>query len=268
MSQLSRNANDVAQKIIDDADSAASEYLNQQSSGPVRQAMQSAYETFKTEALNGIKTEIAEQLTNLENKTQQSSIDAVNSVKNKVTSAIGSRVKDTAETISKHLQNDVNNLGQKVNDTVGGKIDEMTSTVSNSLASGVNDFFDEKFGGYTGSSGSGSKSSASSGFSSLLKFKYSDYLRIFLLIGMVTNSDNAVTRIGNLITANIRCASSGQLVHKMGTNFSLAHSFTYYEMSADIKLKTMFLAMPIITKKMGVDEFSAFDLSYHGALGY
>ncbi len=267
--QLSQEANDVAQKIVDNADAAANRYL-QQSSGPVHDALQSAYDTFKNNALESIKTSIASELNRLKDSADAKVSDAVKAIKEKVTGAITGPIDSAVNDITGRLQGKVQELGDKANNIANEKINSVSSKASNRLSEEVNGFFDDNFGGYTNTSGGTSTAKGtSSGFASMLKFKYSDYLKIFMFLGLVTNSNNVVTRVGNLITANIRCAASGSdLAHACGAEFTLAKAYTYYEMKADVQLRTMFLAMPIITQKMGVEEVSAFKLSYHGALGY
>ena len=62
-------------------------------------------------------------------------------------------------------------------------------------------------------------------------------------------------------------ANNKTLSHKKGNEFSLANAHTYIQVESTIKLKTMFLALPIVTEYTGKGG-SAFTVKYKSAIGY
>ena len=84
--------------------------------------------------------------------------------------------------------------------------------------------------GKFGSSVSGETSASDGVTGSLLSWKYSDYLRMFTVIGLITNEETMLLRMEDLIQKNMEL--------KKGT-FSLASSYVYYEMQARILVKPL-----------------------------
>lgn len=80
---------------------------------------------------------------------------------------------------------------------------------------------------------------------------YSDYIRLFLVLGL-TNSgtyESMLKRTGDLIQANMRLTDGN-------SGFDLSKARCYFQISGTLKVKPLFLTLPIVSSMEGVDPTS------------
>ena len=97
---------------------------------------------------------------------------------------------------------------------------------------------------------------------SLCSFSYSEYLRLFLLIGLYTNEGKIILRTADVIQAN--------MVHTGSTGFELQNSAAYVKLTATIQVKPTLLALPIFAdvESNPIDNSNWYTITYTGIAGY
>ena len=136
----------------------------------------------------------------------------------------------------------------KVSDAMGQGADKLKDTLGSEL---------DKL---CGSDASGDKAT---GVASLCSFTYSDYLRLFLIIGLYTSEKNVILRTADVIQVNTAKVTSKD-------TFSLAKSATYVQIDAEILVKPTFLAMPLFAgvQNNPKDNTAWYKVTYSGIAGY
>lgn len=171
--------------------------------------------------------------------------------------------------INEKLQTTISEFSSKIQRTADGYID-MAADKALEL---TNSFLDDKVGKFSEKLPDmvGGQAGKSSSIAAALKLGYSDYLKMFMFLKLCCNDDAVVKRIGDVIQINVgkgfKLANNKTLSHKKGNEFSLANAHTYIQVESTIKLKTMFLALPIVTEYTGKGG-SAFTVKYKSAIGY
>ena len=97
-----------------------------------------------------------------------------------------------------------------------------------------------------------------------LAFSYSDYLRLFLVIGLTFNQEDILLRTADVIEANVKLKDDDK------TTFLMKEAYTYVNIEADLKVKPLMLTLPFMkdltdTNLSGEDWYT---VEYKGILGY
>lgn len=146
--------------------------------------------------------------------------------------------------------------------------DKMISEVKSSLASGADSLkktLEKQINGvFGGASGSAAKPDTdSTGMSSLLSFRYSDYMRLFLMVGLYTNEEGVLLRTADVIQSNMSKVEGD-------TQYRLSNSAVYVEISATIQAKPTLLALPLFAdvEKNPVSNQNWYTFDYKSIKGY
>lgn len=80
---------------------------------------------------------------------------------------------------------------------------------------------------------------------------YSDYIRLFLILGLTDSDtyDAFLKRTGDVIQANMRLTDGN-------SSFDLSKSICYFQISGTLRVKPLFLTLPIVNTMDGVDASS------------
>ena len=186
------------------------------------------------------------------------------------------RAQEDIEKVAVELQelsNDMTQLitgrilsGAKVfNEYKDKAIDEIKGAIENgqtALKDSIDSAFD-KFSSSVGSDYSGLN--AGNPATSIYSFKYSDYLRLFLLIGLYTNSDGIMRRVADVIQVNINENSD-----HAADEFKMSQAYTYARISADIEVKPIIIAIPLIADTIKDEDTDTrwYKFNYSGIAGY
>jgi hypothetical protein len=186
------------------------------------------------------------------------------------------RAQEDIEKVAVELQelsNDMTQLitgrilsGAKVfNEYKDKAIDEIKGAIENgqtALKDSIDSAFD-KFSSSVGSDYSGLN--AGNPATSIYSFKYSDYLRLFLLIGLYTNSDGIMRRVADVIQVNINENSD-----HAADEFKMSQAYTYARISADIEVKPIIIAIPLIADTIKDEDTDTrwYRFNYSGIAGY
>ena len=82
---------------------------------------------------------------------------------------------------------------------------------------------------------------------SILKFGYSDYLKMFLFLNLCADDDKVVRRVADVIQINVGngfADTTPLYKHAKGTGFRMKNANTYIEINATVKLRLCFLICP------------------------
>ena len=147
----------------------------------------------------------------------------------------------------------INALQRKIYDKImlsSQKITEykekMKSEIKKSMANGAESLkntLSNQINGIFGSASSSNKTDPT-GMASLLSFSYSDYLRLFLMIGLYTNEEGVLLRTADVIQANMSKVTGN-------ADYKLSNSAVYIELTAKIQVKPTLLALPLFAAVEG-----------------
>lgn len=187
----------------------------------------------KAEAVKIIKQDYIGYMIEQLSKTASDAQASISTAANAITDIINGVRTDIVDTIVKTSDKVI-----AYKDQMKTKIEASMKDGAESLKNTLNDQIDGIFGTSNGTS------TDSTGISSLLSFSYSDYLRLFLMIGLYTNEEGILLRTGDVIQANMSKKTGN-------TNYRLANSAAYVEISATIQVKPTLLALPLFADVEG-----------------
>ncbi len=171
---------------------------------------------------------------------------------------LGGEIMEYVEVIRTKITESINSAGneiQQYKDQMMTSVRESINNGAEDLKNTINSQIDGIFGTTTGSDNS-------TGMASLCSFSYSEYLRLFLLIGLYTNEGKIILRTADVIQAN--------MVHTGSTGFELKNSAAYVKLTATIQVKPTLLALPIFAdvESNPVDNSKWYTITYSGIAGY
>ena len=187
----------------------------------------------KAEAVKIIKQDYIGYMIEQLSKTASDAQASISTAANAITDIINGVRTDIVDTIVKTSDKVI-----AYKDQMKAKIEASMKDGAESLKNTLNNQIDGIFGSSNGTS------TDSTGISSLLSFSYSDYLRLFLMIGLYTNEEGILLRTGDVIQANMSKKTGD-------TNYRLSNSAAYVEISATIQVKPTLLALPLFADVEG-----------------
>lgn len=149
----------------------------------------------------------------------------------------------------------VQKLGTELQDKVSTAINEAKDKAEENVSQKVSEVVSEGLGKLQGTNGA--TGSVTNGFA--LTVSYQEYVHIFLLLKAATNSDQYLTRIGQLIQINMQARNA---------SFALNKSYTMLELHARVKVPTNFIGRLDSFLDKPVNGSSYYTLQYKGLQGY
>ncbi len=139
----------------------------------------------------------------------------------------------------------------EMEDKVSAAIDNGAESLKNTINSQIDGIFGTETGGDN-----------STGIASLCSFSYSEYLRLFLLIGLYANEGKIILRTADVIQVN--------MVHMGTAGFELQNSASYVKIKATMQVKPTLLALPLFsdTEINPIDNSDWYTINYSGVSGY
>ncbi|MBP3922295.1 MAG: hypothetical protein J6D27_04940 [Ruminiclostridium sp.] len=232
-------------------------------------------------------------------------------------------IKDIVEAVENKLNlqspeeiaNNTMDVLNGISDSINKKINGLIDTAGNALSNLKNDMLKEleeaakegaeklratlkeKVGSLFGSSNNKASADISSKnvMSTLLEWSYSDYLQIFLLVGVIASPDTVLLRTGDIIQLNMWQARNEtgfieaeeevevsrffgliketemQTVKKPNPKaFRLTNAYTYLQINAYIDVKPLLMTLPFMaeTTENGLSGTDWYQIKYEGTLGY
>lgn len=172
---------------------------------------------------------------------------------------LGGKAMEAIAAIRKKITNQVVNVSKKITD----EKDKLIDSVKSSLGEGAENLKDTINNKIDGIFGSGESTDSSSGVASLCSFAYSDYLRLFTVIGLITNEEKVILRIGDVIQKNMAQKTNNE-------KYSLFNAAAYVKVSATVQVKPTLIVLPFfadITKNPTTDSYW-YEIEYTGVAGY
>lgn len=179
-----------------------------------------AVEVIKTYCNNTI-----DQLIKLVIQSQESVTDAISDVSKQMSSKlidIKQEILTEVTKISSVVKSSKEQLISSTRDAINGGADKLKE----SLQSNLGNLFGEN------------ESNDESGVSSIMDFYYSDYLKLFVLIGLYTNEETIILRCADAIQSNMNLKNDG---------YDITKASTYVNVTADIQIKPLLLALPLFS---------------------
>ena len=168
--------------------------------------------------------------------------DKLNEIRESISEQVvnaSSAILSYKDNLKTQLQNSMNEGAASIKETLGNQID----------------------GIFGSGSGGGIEGSDDTGIASLLSFAYSDYLRLFLMIGLYANESGVLLRTADVIQANMQMKTP---------EFLMSNSAVYVEIETSVQVKPTLLAMPLFSDVEGnpVGDTNWYTINYKTIRGY
>lgn len=216
---------------------------------------------------------------------------------------------DYVDDIAQDIEDEVTDLIEEGGSALSAEVDKLESELKEAAAKGAEELkakLKEQIGSAFDSvpTADGSSSAATdNAVCSLLSWAYSDYLRIFVVIGLLANEEAMILRMADMIELNMQNKNNEYalviteetttktvttsrffgLYKKTKTEtvteevenvnkkaFSLENSHTYLSIHATMEVKPLFLALPFMapTVENEMAGVNWYEIEYSGMLGY
>lgn len=178
----------------------------------------------------------------------------MNDYLNEITDAVKNKLQEGTDEIKKYKD--------ELMDKVRNAMNEGSDKLKEELEQGIGGFFGTE--GQSGGGDAGSKSSGeSTGMSSLLSFRYSDYMRLFLLLGMFTNRTSILLRTADCIQLNVSLVSGNP-------DYLLKNAGAYLTVESKVLVKPVLMPLPLFadTFRDPLDDTSWYSVDYKATRGY
>lgn len=180
-------------------------------------------------------------------------------------SKLGGEIMTKIEDIRVRIQNQINKSCDEVIKFKTEGIDSVKNALASNaedLKKNLNDAIDGCLDDICGSDGAGGDEGVST--AGLCSFAYSDYLRLFTLIGLYVNEEKVVLRIGDVIQANLINGPTKK------NGYQLKMAATYVKVSAEVQVKPTFLALPLFAdvENNPNTDTGWYTIKYNGMAGY
>ena len=171
---------------------------------------------------------------------------------------LGGDVMAAIKRIRMEITNAITKISDKINEYKTKAFDEIKAAAANG-ADALRNTINEQIDGICGASASGD---GSTGMAALCAFSYSDYLRLFLLIGLVANEEKILLRTADVIQAN--------MIHMGQSEFKMENAAVYVQMQATILVKPTLLALPLFADVQNnpADNTGWYSIDYSEIVGY
>lgn len=172
---------------------------------------------------------------------------------------LGGEIMDYVKVIRQKISAMIKNGSGEVSKFIGEQVEKVKASVeegAESLKTTLNSQINSIFGTETGD--------GSTGVASLCSFSYSDYLRLFVLIGLYINEEKIILRTADVIQTNMaKCITNNG-------SYVLSSAAAYVRITAEIQVKPTLLALPIFAsvKKNPIDNTNWYTVTYGGISGY
>lgn len=178
---------------------------------------------------------------------------------------IAEELNSVLSNVRTHITQEVKKAGSKVSEYKTQMINEVKESM-NEGASKLKETLNSKIDGIFGNTDAGvnlSKDTDNTGVASLLSFSYSDYLRLFLLIGLYTNEKGVILRTADAIQVNMAKQPNR-------SDFKMSKASMYVELSATVQVKPTLLALPLFADVQGnpKDNTNWYTIEYKNIKGY
>ena len=179
------------------------------------------------------------------NSTSTNPLVAIpNQIREAVLGSINGTIKDASGNIKKYTGELIGNAATGIKSIKNTAVNNVKNAAKNGkeeLKKAADNFIDgltEKIPGTDGTALSSEKGKAFS-------LGYSGYLRIFLIIALLANTDDVMKRMGDIIQINIK---------KQNQSFKLSSSYCYVELSSETRIEPLFFSFNGLNRFLGYKD--------------
>lgn len=155
-------------------------------------------------------------------------------------------------------------MQQKVKTMTSSAIESLKSTVKDAARNGAESLKSALNNGINSMFGNSNGKVEATNVSSMISFQYSDYLRLFLLIGLFTDQEGVVLRTADVIQVN--------MANKLTDNksYTLGESAAYVQITATVAVKPLLVGLPLFaeTIRNDKDDTTWYTFTYTDIRGY
>lgn len=186
-------------------------------------------------------------------------ITAMQSPGNTVANA-GQEILDVLAGIRLKITDKVTNANDKIKEYKSQMLEEVKGSVAEG-ADKLKETINSKLDAFSGNTTSPVKDKTMQG--ALLSFRYSDYLRLFLLIGLYTNEEGVLLRTADAIQKNMSIITDEE-------DYVLSSSAAYVQINATIRVKPTLMALPLFNDVEGnpFSDGQGYEFEYFDVKGY
>lgn len=179
-------------------------------------------------------------------------------------SGIEDALKNELNGIRAHMLQSISGAGSEIEKYKDQLMDEARESLkkgSSEFRKTVGNQLDGIFGNESGAGLEGGNSD--SGMASILSFSYSDYLRLFVMLGLYTNQAGIILRTADAVQANM-------IKNTHNEGFRLTNSAAYVHVNATVQVPPTLLALPLFANVEGNPSGNAgwYTLDFDGIQGY
>lgn len=175
---------------------------------------------------------------------------------------LGGEIMETIESIRSKITNSINQAGSEIKRIKTEMVDEVKEAAKGG-AEKLKETLNNQVDGICGTAaGAVSDGDGSTGIASIFSFSYSDYLRLFLLIGLYANEEKILLRTADVIQSN--------MIHNGEKDFEMQKAATYVKITADIQVNPTLLALPLFADVENNPSAKSnwYTIHYSGIAGY
>lgn len=205
------------------------------------------FESIKTTANDGV------------NATQ----NILNESLNQINEEIDKKIEFLAESANSELHNMSQNCKQKIKEAAKEGAEALRTEIKNQISNA--------FGNVNETNKDKIENGKDSILASLLSWRYSDYLTLFLFVSTMINDEAVLYRISDVIQLNIEHINKAYAKTADANNaFLMKKASTYLTLEATVEVKPMMMALPFMeeTAKSNLTGTSWYSIKYKGTLGY
>ncbi len=210
--------------------------------------------TAKKEAVKIIKEQYMGSVIDALKKSKDVAQGNVNEASESLNKILSRMRVDITDIVTNQCEN-IRIYRKKMLNEVKASMQEGAESLKNTLNKHIDGIFGE-----TGSDPS--KAPDQTATATLFSFHYSDYLRLFLLIGLFTNPDAVTKRTADVIQVN--------MIKQGDKDFRMENAAVYVEIQATIQVKPTLLALPLFAdvEKNPKDKTGWYTIPYKAVRGY
>lgn len=265
---IARHANTAIQKLTTLCNNAIEKYASDPAVDMAKEVTKGLDDWLKTEGESVDKSSDlgyivkAEAVKLIKENYIQVLLDKMKGVTENAETSISNAANSITEVIEE-IRTSITRIITTTSDKVIAYKDKMKEKVKESMEGGAGKLKETLNQQIDGIFGSNSGDSDSTGMASLLSFSYSDYLRLFLMIGLYTNEEGVLLRTGDVIQANMRQDAERK-------DFKLSDSAVYVDLYAKVQVKPTLLALPLFADVEGnpSDNVNWYTVEYKSTKGY
>lgn len=293
--ELCNSVNQKAMMEVDYVKGATEEKVSQVMSGldewlADQSGDEPAIYEVKQAAVNYLKSNGGEQITKIMDTIgAQTSSNEYGKELNELLDGVRSKIEGEVDTLINTAGSALSNMKDKLTENITKAASEGAESLKKALSSQL----DNAFGAIP--EGGSQTSASTNAMASLLSWRYSDYLRIFVVIGLFANEETMLLRVGDLIELNMQKKNNEYaVVTKTETvttsrffglwkttkeksvsvrnenSFTLEKSYTYLKIDATLKVKPLLMTLPFMadTVENQLTGTNWYEITYSGILGY